>query len=132
MSITRLKSGSPLLLAAVIAGLTERIRVEILRRNGHAEGYKLPTRDLACSLGDFAVELGSSFQPKGIGTYLRNHIGKVPRFDHGKHGKIERELGLHFQPIERSILDTLADLERWGHIPARKQAASPDRAPATA
>lgn len=68
MSITRLKSGSPLLLAAVIAGLTERIRVEILRRNGYAEGYKLPTMDHACSLGDFTVELGSYFQPKGIGT----------------------------------------------------------------
>lgn len=108
--------------------LTMREVVELMRQHGYAEGYKLPRLDLACSLGDFAVKLGSYFQPKGVGSYLRTHIGKVPRFDHGK---IVRELGLEFRPIERSILDTLADLERWGHIP-RRQPPATAASPATA
>ncbi len=101
------------------ATLSMREVVEICKRHGYSEGYKLPKLDLACSLGDFAIKLGSYFQPKGVGSYLRTHIGKVPRFDHSK---IERELGLSFLPLEQSIVDTLADLERWGHIAPRKQA----------
>lgn len=95
--------------------------VELLRKHGYGEGYKLPRLDLACKLGDFAIKLGSYFQPKGIGSYLRTHIGKVPRFDHGK---IARELGLEFRPIEQTIVETLADLERWGHIAPRAAAAT--------
>lgn len=102
------------------ATLSMREVVELMKSHGYGEGYKLPKLDLACSLGDFAVKLGSYFQPKGVGSYLRTHIGKVPRFDHSK---IVRELGLEFRPLEQSIIETLSDLERWGHIPARKSAA---------
>ncbi len=88
--------------------------VQLLRDNGYA-GYKLPTRNLAGKLGDQVVKLGSYLQPKGVGTYLRTHIGRVPNFDNSK---IQRELGLEFRPIEETILDTVKDLQRWGHVAA--------------
>ena len=70
---------------------------------------------IASHLVQHLARLASWFQPQGVGQYLRTHLGRVPRFDHGK---IERELGLAFRPVERSILDTVADLARWGHVPA--------------
>ena len=87
--------------------------VELLSRNGYAA--RLPRLGLDSPLGNHLAQFASWFQPKGVGQYLRTHLGRVPRFDHGK---IERELGLAFRPVERSILDTVADLARWGHVPA--------------
>jgi hypothetical protein len=41
-------------------------------------------------VGDVIVKLGSYLQPKGVGSYLRTHIGRVPRYDTIK---IRGELG---------------------------------------
>jgi dihydroflavonol-4-reductase len=87
--------------------------VELLAKNGWAEGHKLPTLGMDCAIGDFAVRLSSYLQPKGVGSYLRTHVGRVPRYDTTK---IRRELGIAFRPVEGSILDTMADLARWGHV----------------
>ncbi|HNN95012.1 MAG TPA: SDR family oxidoreductase [Pseudomonadota bacterium] len=92
--------------------ISMRDLVEVLRTSGYG-AYKLPSIGLDCGLGDYVVRLSSYLQPKGIGSYLRTHVGRVPRFDHGK---IESELGLKFRPLEESILDTLTDLKKWGHI----------------
>ena len=43
------------------------------------------------------------------------HIGRRPRF---ANTKIRGELGLAFRPIETTIAETMADLGRWGHLPA--------------
>lgn len=86
--------------------------VQLLRENGYG-GYKLPKMGLDCSTGDFLVRLSSYFQPKGVGQYIRTHIGRTPNFDNSK---IRTELGLTFRPLKESILDTLEDLKRWGHI----------------
>jgi hypothetical protein len=40
-------------------------------------------------------------------------VGRVPRYDASK---VQNELGLRFRPVETSILDTLDDLARWGHV----------------
>lgn len=87
--------------------------VALLREHGHGEGAKLPSFGLDHALGDVVVRLLSYLQPGGIGSYLRTHVGRVPRFDHGK---IERDLGLSFRPVRQSLLDTAADLRRWGHL----------------
>lgn len=94
------------------ATITMREVVELLARSGY-DKHKLPKRGLDSGMGDFMVRLGSFFQPKGVGQYLRTHIGRVPRFDNGK---IRRELGIEFRPVDQSILDTVADLVRWGHV----------------
>lgn len=95
--------------------------VDLLSRSGYG-GHKLPRRGLDSAFGDVAVRLGSFFQPRGVGQYLRTHIGRVPRFDNGK---IRRDLGIEFRPVEQSILDAVADLVRWGHVPAPAGAAAP-------
>jgi dihydroflavonol-4-reductase len=88
-----------------------RTVVDLLKRNGWKQ--KLPSIPLDNAIGDAIVKLASFAQPKGVGSYLRTHIGRVPRYDTSK---IRRELGMQFRPIDESILDTMADLKRWGHI----------------
>lgn len=104
----------------ITAGDTIAMRdvVDLLGRHGWGEGNKLPRLGMDCSVGDFAVRLSSYMQPRGIGSYLRTHVGRTPRYNTGK---IRRELGLTFRPTETSILETLDDLARWGH--ARKHSA---------
>lgn len=94
--------------------ITMREVVSLLGRSGYGK-YKLPTLGLDCSLGDHAIRLGSYLQPKGVGSYLRTHVGRVPRYDTSK---IRRELGMSFRPATESILDTLAGLGRAGALPA--------------
>lgn len=74
---------------------------------------KLPTLGLDNAAGTALVKLLSWFQPKGVGSYLRSHLGKVPAYDNGK---IRRELGLEFLPPQTSIRDTVDDLRRRGLI----------------
>lgn len=90
-----------------------RAVVELLEKHGWGKGNKLPKLGMDCSVGDFAVRLSSYLQPKGVGSYLRTHVGRVPHYDTGK---IKAELGLTFRPVETSILDTLEALARQGHV----------------
>ena len=92
--------------------MSMRELVELLQREGYAD-HALPKLGLDCSAGDFAVRLSSYFQPRGLGSYLRTHVGRVPRFDTSK---IRRELGIEFRPVHDSIRDTVADLARHGHL----------------
>ena len=103
----------------ICAGETASMRtvVGVLRKHGWADGYKLPAMGLDNPAGDVVVKLGSYLQPKGVGSYLRTHVGRVPRYDTSK---IRRELGMHFRPLEETIADTMTDLERWGHLPPRR------------
>lgn len=97
--------------AAETVGMREL--VELLGRAGYS-GYKLPKLGMDCAVGDYAVRLSSYLQPKGVGTYLRTHVGRVPRFDNSK---IRRELGLAFRPVEQTIRETVADMIARGDIP---------------
>lgn len=95
--------------------------VDLLRAQGYAAGYRLPKIGMDCSAGDFVVKLRSYMQPKGVGDYLRSHIGRVPHYDNGK---IQRGLGLRFRDVRTSILESVEDLLRWGHVrPASASAA---------
>jgi dihydroflavonol-4-reductase len=87
--------------------------VEQMRGLGYADGFRLPKRSMDTPLGDFIVKTASWLQPSGVGSYLRSHVGRVPRFDHGK---IEKDLGLRFKAFPESLRETLADLEKWGHL----------------
>lgn len=93
--------------------VTMRALVEKMTRLGWKQGHKLPSINLEGSLGSGLVRLLSHLQPRGVGTYLRTHLGRSPRYDNGK---IQRELGLSFRSLEGTVADTLADLARWGHI----------------
>jgi dihydroflavonol-4-reductase len=74
---------------------------------------KLPALGWDNAAGTALVKLLSWFQPKGAGSYLRSHLGRVPAYDNGK---IRRELGLEFRPARNCVLDTLEDLRQRGLI----------------
>lgn len=92
--------------------LNMREVLAVLRERGYAS-YKLPKRSLDSAIGNAIVRLGARFQPKGVSSYLRTHLGRVPHFDNSK---IRRELGLQFRPVETSIADTVQDFIKWGHV----------------
>jgi dihydroflavonol-4-reductase len=94
-----------------------RTVVGLLKKHGWANGYKLPATGLDNPVGNMIVRLGSHLQPSGVGSYLRTHVGRVPRYDTSK---ITRELGMNFRPLEQTIVETMADLQRWGHLPSRR------------
>jgi len=89
--------------------------VTLLRAQGF-DGYRLPRLGLDTPLGTRLVKLASWTQPKGIGQYLRTNVGPPLRFDNTK---ICRDLGLSFRPIDPTIVETAADVVRWGHAAAR-------------
>ena len=74
---------------------------------------KLPSFDMSGRIGTATMKLLSHFQPSGIGSYLRTHLGSVPRVDNSK---IRRDLGIEFRDVEDTIYDTLKDLIKWGHL----------------
>jgi dihydroflavonol-4-reductase len=87
--------------------------VALMRRSGYGD-TKLPKFALTGSFGTAMMKLMSYTQPSGVGSYLRTHLGRIPRFDNSK---IRKELGINFRPPAESIAATLADLSKWGHIP---------------
>ena len=93
--------------------MTMRELVAVIRELGYDKAGRLPKLRLDSSVGDYFVKLSSYTRPKGIGSYLRTHVGRVPRFDNGK---LRRELGVTFRPLRSTVADTLADLKRWGHL----------------
>jgi len=84
-----------------------------LLRGLNVPGGRLPSLGLDNPVGSLLVRLLSYTQPQGVGSYLRSHIGRAPRYDTAK---IQRDLGLSFRDIHGSIIDTVADMTRWGHV----------------
>ncbi len=99
------------------ANASMRQIVALIKRLGYPTGKvaKLPMDN---RLGTTLLKLVSYAQPSGSGTYMRTHLGRVPRYDTSK---IRRDLGISFRSAEISIAETLADLAKWGHIPAPVQ-----------
>jgi dihydroflavonol-4-reductase len=74
---------------------------------------RIPTIGMDNAFGTAVLKLLSYTQPKGMGSYMRSHLGGVPAYDTSK---IRRELGLEFRPARASVLDTLQDLRHRGLI----------------
>jgi dihydroflavonol-4-reductase len=87
-----------------------------LREAGYGEGTRLPSRAMDNAVGNLLVRLNSYAQPAGVGSYLRTHIGRVPRYDASK---ARRELGITLRPTRDTVLDTARDLELQGHLARR-------------
>ncbi len=87
--------------------------VSVMRQCGYGH-TKLPTLNFTGPIGTWLMRLASYTQPSGLGSYLRTHLGRVPRFDNTK---IKRDLGIDFMNPEDSLRETLQDLSKWGHIP---------------
>jgi dihydroflavonol-4-reductase len=65
------------------------------------------------AIGTALLKVFSRFQPKGLGSYMRSHLGGVPAYDTTK---IRRDLGLAFRPLRATVMDTLEDLKLRGLI----------------
>lgn len=103
-------------ICAASPAISMREVVNQIRRAGYDSGYRLPRAALDSPLGDWFVKLASFFQPRGVGSYLRTHVGRKPLYDTGR---IRAWMAIKFRPVEETIAETLRDLERWGHIPRR-------------
>ncbi len=90
-----------------------RQMAELLEANGWGKRYKLPSIPLDNALGSTLVKLAGVFQKAGTRSYLRTNLGGKFRFDNSK---VRRELGIEFRDPDQTILDTMADLEKWGHL----------------
>lgn len=90
-----------------------------LREAGYGDGTRLPSRALDNAFGNLLVKLNSYLQPPGVASYLRTHIGRVPRYDASK---ARKDLGLTLRPTRETVLDTARDLEQQGHIAGRRGA----------
>ncbi|MFZ4525207.1 MAG: SDR family oxidoreductase [Chlorobium sp.] len=90
--------------------------VALLKSSGFGT-YALPNVDLSSSAGSLLMKALSFTQPKNTGMYIRTNIGRTLRYDNSK---IIRELGLSFMTVRESMIDTVNDMVKWGHLPASK------------
>ena len=97
------------------ASISARRVVSLLREHGY-DRFRLPSVGLDHTVGTWLVKLASWTQPKGVGQYLRTHVGAPLRFDNAK---IRRELGMEFRPVEPAVLEAASDVVRWGHVRER-------------
>lgn len=103
----------------VIAAESRSMRqvVDLLRENGWGERYRLPSLSLDRGFGVTLSRLAASFQPSGVRSYMRDQLGGRMQFDNSK---ARSELGMEFMDVDRTILDAMDDLERWGHLGKRR------------
>jgi dihydroflavonol-4-reductase len=87
--------------------------IDLLRANGWGERYKLPSISLDKGIGPPLSRLAANFQSPGTRSYLKSHLGGHMRFDNSK---AREELGIVFRDVNQTILETMQDLERWGHL----------------
>lgn len=92
--------------------ISMREMVALLKSNGY-HTYKLPSLSLDSGIVTTIMKWTVATQPKGRASYLRTHLGRIPRYDTTK---IRTDLGVTFRPASESILDTARDLIRWGHL----------------
>lgn len=90
-----------------------RTVVALLRANGWAERYRLPSISLDNAVGNALVRLAANFQKPGTRSYLKTHVGGEFRIDNSK---VRTDLGIDFCDPDQTLLDAMTDLEKWGHL----------------
>jgi dihydroflavonol-4-reductase len=76
-------------------------------------GDKLPTRGLDFALASWLAKFFAFTQPPGAASYMKTHLGRVPRCDTSK---IQQGLGLKYRDVRATIPETVADLREWRHL----------------
>ncbi|NKB28443.1 MAG: NAD-dependent epimerase/dehydratase family protein [Rhodobacteraceae bacterium] len=80
-------------------------------------GANMRRLNLSGGLATSLIKLVSHTQPKGSGSYLRTHLGRMPKLDNTKS---QRALGIDYGDPRVMIRDAIADMARWGHIDPAK------------
>ena len=99
----------------IVAAETWSMRqvIDLLRANGWGDRYRLPSLSMDRGPGVALSRLAVNLQPPGPRSYMKSHLGGHMRFDNTK---ARTELGIEFRDVDQTILDTMDDLERWGHL----------------
>jgi dihydroflavonol-4-reductase len=92
---------------------TMRQVIDLLKANGWDQRYRLPSIGLDRGPGIALSRFAANFQPPGARSYLKTHLGGRMRFDSSK---AREQLGIEFRDVDQTILDTMEDLDRWGHL----------------
>ncbi len=104
----------------IVAAGTRSLRevIDLLRAHGWGDRYRLPSLGLDRGLGVPLSRFFANFQPSGSRSYLKATLGGRQRFDNSK---AKRDLGLQYRDLDRTLLDTMEDLERWGHLGRKRE-----------
>ena len=86
--------------------------VTLLKLSGF-DNYALPKIDLSGKAGTQLMKLLSFTQPRDTGMFIRTNIGRIMRCDNTK---IKRDLRISFMSVKNSIIETVKDMEKWGHL----------------
>jgi dihydroflavonol-4-reductase len=96
--------------------LSMEATARMLREDGLATGYRVPRLRLGGRLGDMVALAYARTRPPGLRSYLHTHIGRSLRVDGSR---VTRDLGVGYRDVRVTLRDTIADLERWGHLRRR-------------
>ncbi|ACF43132.1 SDR family oxidoreductase [Pelodictyon phaeoclathratiforme] len=91
--------------------------VALLKSSGF-DKYALPKANMTGKIGTLLMKGLSFTQPKDIGMYIRTTIGRTMHYDNSK---IRRELGISFMPVRESLIETIKDMVKWGHLTPPKK-----------
>ncbi len=85
---------------------------------------ELPINDseLDGSAGTALLKLGSYFETKDVGQYMRSNVGQLFEFDNSK---IKTDLEMEFRTVDETILSSVKTLIKWGRLPAMTSLLSP-------
>jgi len=92
---------------------TMRQVLNLLRANGWDQRYRFPRLGMDHGVGVALTRFAANFQHAGTRSYLKTHLGGQMRFDNTR---ARDELGLVFRDVNQTILETMEDLDRWGHL----------------
>ena len=91
--------------------------VSLLKTSGFSN-YSLPKIDLSGKVGSLLMKALSFTLPRDTGMYIRINTGRTMRYDNSK---IQRDLAISFRDVKQSIIETVADMIKWGHLPQMKR-----------
>lgn len=75
--------------------------------------WKLPKRRFDSKISNLIIKMLSFFGKPGTGSYIRTHLGHISIFNNNK---IIKEFNLAFKETDATVIDTITDLLKWGHL----------------
>ncbi|NTW83505.1 MAG: SDR family oxidoreductase [Chlorobiaceae bacterium] len=86
--------------------------VELIKSSGYTK-YPLPKISLTGKAGTAVIKMLSFTKPRNIGKYIRTQVGRIMNCDVTK---LKNDFGISFIPLNTSVIETVEDLRKWGHL----------------
>ncbi len=88
----------------------------------HFPQYPINTMELDGTVGTAALKLGSYFEARDVGQYMRSNVGQVFEYDVSK---IKSDLGMEFRSTDETLQASVRTLVKFGKLPAMESQLSP-------